>query len=139
MASKDLLAPLERTVSMASKDLLAPLERTVSMASKDLLAPLERTVSMASKAPQDRREIGVLRDPIYEQEPATSQHCFSCPRAQGSTMQHFDASGTPLNCLLQDYGARRESKQCSVECLLGFDLQITRVCAQRIPISSRFL
>ena len=129
-------------VSTARQVLPDPLARMASMAKQvplDLLARTARMVSMANQVLRDRREIGDRRDPTYEQEPATSQHCFSYPRARGSTMQYFDASGTPLNCLLPDYGARRGSKQFSVECLLGFDLQITRVCVQRTPISSRYL
>jgi hypothetical protein len=141
----DSLAKTARTASMAKQvplDSLAKTARMASMAKQVLLDQPARTASMVKRVPLvplDRREIGDRRDPTYEQDPATSQHCFSCPRARGSTMQYFDASGTLLNCLLPDYGARRGSMRSSVKCLLGFDLRITRVCAQQIPISSRYL
>ena len=144
----DSLARTARMASMANQvplDSLAKTARMASMAKQVLLDSLARTARMASMAKLvpldslDRREIGDLRDPTYEQDPATSQHCLSYPRGQGSTMQHFDASGTPLSCLLLDFGARRGSMRSSVKCLLGFDLRITKVYAQRIPISSRSL
>jgi hypothetical protein len=145
MASMAKQVPLDqpaRTASMAKQVLLDSLARMASMAKQVLLDSLARMASMAKQVllvPLVLREIGDRRDPTYEQDPATSQHCFSYPRARGSTMQYFDASGTLLNCLLPDYGARRGSMRSSVKCLLGFDLRITRVYAQRIPISSRYL
>jgi hypothetical protein len=145
MAKQVLLDSLARTARMASMAKQVPLDqpaRTASMAKQVLLDSLARMASMAKQVllvPLVLREIGDRRDPTYEQDPATSQHCFSYPRARGSTMQYFDASGTLLNCLLPDYGARRGSMRSSVKCLLGFDLRITRVYAQRIPISSRYL
>jgi hypothetical protein len=141
----DSLAKTARTASMAKQvppDFLARTARMASMAKQVPLAQPAKTARMASMAKLvllDRREIGDHPDPICAREPATSQHCFSYPRARGSTMQYFDASGTLLNCLLPDYGARRGSMRSSVKCLLGFDLRITRVYAQRIPISSRYL
>jgi hypothetical protein len=145
MAKQVLLDSLARTARMASMAKQVPLDqpaRTASMAKQVLLDSLARMASMAKQVllvPLVLREIGDRRDPTYEQDPATSQHCFSYPRARGSTMQYFDASGTLLNCLLPDFEARRGSMRSSVKCLLGFDLRITRVYAQRIPISSRYL
>jgi hypothetical protein len=141
----DSLARTARMASMAKQVLLVPLARTARMASTAKQVQLDlpaRTASMVKRVPLVPlvlREIGDRRDPTYEQDPATSQHCFSYPRVRGSTMQYFDASGTPLSCLLQDFEARRGSMRSSVKCLLGFDLRITRVYAQRIPISSRYL
>jgi hypothetical protein len=148
MAKQVLLDSLARTARMASMAKQVPLDslaRTARMASTAKQVQLDlpaRTASMVKRVPLVPlvlREIGDRRDPTYEQDPATSQHCFSYPRARGSTMQSFDASGTLLNCLLPDFEARRGSMRSSVKCLLGFDLRITRVYAQRIPISSRYL
>jgi hypothetical protein len=145
MASMAKQVPLDQPAKMVSMVKQVPLDQPARMASMvklDSLAKTARMASMAKLVPLvllDRREIGDHLDPICEQDPVTSQRCLSYPRGQGSTMQHFDASGTPLSCLLLDFGARRGSMRSSVKCLLGFDLRITKVYAQRIPISSRSL